>query len=86
MTQEQVMERVIDQIAERCASAFFNTWKKLNEEQKDNWRRYVKSSILSIPVEGKTIKELIEGWTNGKLRELDPNQSLPDISYYDAYS
>ena len=40
-------------------------------------RKRVIKEILSIPIDGKPLRELINCWINGKLVELDPDQSLP---------
>lgn len=73
MTNEEVMEQAREEVAKVIWNVSY--WALLASQ-----RETVKQ-ILSIPTEGKTIEELIEGWASGKLVELATDQSLPDESF-----
>ncbi len=79
---EEVMEQVREKIARELFQLTHPFEELIEDKYYPKWKNDV-DPILSIPVEGKTIKELIEGWTNGKLRELDPDQSLPNLKHWD---
>ena len=86
---EEVMEQVRKKIGKNLYlisasgryGADFPDWETLKDDQQEFFKNKADKLILSIPINGKTIKELIEGWQDGHLRELNPDQSLPEIPF-----
>ena len=73
MTGQTQTEKLMEKIREILAIVEGDNAYPLEECEDEAVRQ-----ILSIPISGKTIKELIEGWQDSHLRELNPDQSLPD--------
>ena len=45
------MASLREQIANAGATAYFNTWEKLQEPERDNWRQWAKTKIIPLFLE-----------------------------------
>ena len=43
----EIRNKTIDELAEAMANAYFSLWEKLSEDDRNNWRYFVKNRILS---------------------------------------
>ena len=43
----EIRDKTIDEIAEAMANAYFSLWENLSEDDRNNWRYFVKNKILS---------------------------------------
>ena len=66
-------EQLREKIAIKGATAYFEVWEKLFEEQKDNWRQWARESIL--PLIKEALPELAKEAGYVKLAK---DQSLPE--------